>query len=250
MKPKICYRILNLKELHLDTSLFEGNELDFSKEGLRPNIIILMKLKELFNGKDLSLHSQLSRIFSCNEKGFPEFSEAEMNILKSEVVISKIIGIRQINFHMKETEFTQEEINRFNEIIDFAEQNGIEMIYENHVCSEEVIFRVLNTFSRVSFCLDIGHLNVAIHKGKFNMNLKEFLEKIKSRLVHIHAHNNYGEKDEHNSLDKGNFDWKFVLNNLKNGNLKKIIIENRTNKDIIQSRKLLHDFYRNQDERT
>jgi len=248
MKPKICYRMLNLKSIDLDSSLFDGYELDFNKEELRPNIIILIKLRELVKGKDLSLHSQLSRIFSCNEKGFSEFSEAEIYILKSEIIISKILGIKQINFHMKETEFTEEEINKFNEIINFAEQNGIEMIYENHVCSGEVILRVLNTFPRINFCLDIGHLNVAIHKGKFNMNLNEFLEKTKSRLVHVHAHNNYGEKDEHNSLDNGNFDWKFVLGKLNNKNLSKIIIENRTNEDIIQSRNLLNDFYRNQNE--
>jgi sugar phosphate isomerase/epimerase len=197
----------------------------------------------MFEGKDLSLHSQLSRIFSCNEKGFSEFSEAELNILKSEIIISKIIGIKQINFHMKETEFTNEEIKNFNKIIKFADKKGIEMIYENHVCSEEVIFRVLETFPKVNFCLDIGHLNVAIHKREFKMNLDKFIGKVKLRLVHIHAHNNFGEKDEHSSLDKGNFDWKRVLNKLKEGNLRKIIIENDTKKQAMKSNKLLEDFY-------
>jgi sugar phosphate isomerase/epimerase len=199
----------------------------------------------MLRGKDLSLHTQLSRIFSCHEKGFPEFSEAEIKILKSEIIISKIIGVKQINFHMKETKFTRGEIEKFNEIIDFANKNGIEMIYENHVCSEEVIFRVLETFPRVNLCLDIGHLNLAIRKNKFKMDIGDFLEKVKPKIVHIHAHNNYGEKDEHNSLDQGNFDWKFVLENLKDGNLRKIIIETRTNEDMIQSRKLLQDFYKN-----
>ena len=77
------------------------------------------------------------------------------------------------------------------------------------------------------------------------MDIGDFLEKVKPKIVHIHAHNNYGEKDEHNSLDQGNFDWKFVLENLKDGNLRKIIIETRTNEDMIQSRKLLQDFYKN-----
>jgi len=71
---------------------------------------------------------------------------------------------------MKETEFTKEEINQFDEIIKYANENGIELIYENHVCSEEIIFRVLKTFPKINFCLDIGHLNIAIKKGKF----KEF----------------------------------------------------------------------------
>ncbi|MCH8945469.1 MAG: TIM barrel protein [Nanoarchaeota archaeon] len=244
MKPKICYSIGNIKEFSFEDYPFDGYEFKANVDGLKPNIIILLKLREIFEGKDLSLHSQLSRIFSCNEKGFPKFSEAELNILKSEIIISKIIGIKQINFHIKETPFTNEEIKKFNEIIEFANEQGIEMIYENHVCSEEVIFRILETFPKVNFCLDIGHLNVAIHKGKFKMNLDEFLEKVKLRLVHIHAHNNYGEKDEHNSLDHGNFSWEKVLEKLKDSNLRKIIIENRTKKDVLKTRKILEDFYK------
>ena len=244
MKPKICYSIVNLKEFSFEDFPFDGYEFKAFGKGFKPNIIILTKIRETFNDKDLSLHSQLGRIFSCNERGFPEFSEAELDILKSEIIISKIIGVKQINFHMKETEFTNEEIKRFNEIISFANKNRIEMIYENHVCSEEVIFKVLKTFPKVNFCLDIGHLNIAIHKGKFKMKLEEFLDKVKPRLVHIHAHNNYGEKDEHNSLDNGNFDWKNVLNLLKNSKLRKIILENKTKEDTLETKKMLEEFYR------
>ena len=243
MKPRICYSIGNLKEFSFKDYLFEGYEFKAGAPGFKPNIITLLKLKEMFKEKDLSLHSQLSRIFSCGERGFPEFSEAELNILRAEIIISKIIGIKQINFHMKETEFTIEEINKFNEIIDFANENGIEMVYENHVCSEKSIIRVLETFPKVNFCLDIGHLNVAIHRRKFKMNLDNFIEKIKSKLFYIHAHNNFGEKDEHNSLNNGNLDWKRILDKLKDSNLRKIILENRTKKEADESKKLLEKYY-------
>lgn len=242
MKPLICCSIENLKEFSFEDYPFDGYEFKGLGKGFSPNIILLTKLKEMFNGKALSLHSQLSRIFSSREKGFPEFSEAEMNILKSEIIISKILGVKQINFHMKETEFSEDEIKKFNEVIDFASKNGIEMIYENHVCSDEVIFRVLKNFPRVKFCLDIGHLNVARHQGKFKIDLNEFIEKVKPNLVHLHAHNNYGEKDEHNSLDKGNFDWKNVLDYLGKNHLKKIIIESKKKEDVLKSKKLLLDY--------
>lgn len=243
MKPLICCNVGDLKEFSFENYPFEGYELKVSEDGLRPNIVILLKMKEMFKDKDLSIHSQLGRIFSCNERGIPEFSEAELDILKSEIIISNIVGIKQLNFHMKETDFTQNEIEKFNEVIDFADKYGIEMIYENHVCSEEVIFRILKNFPRVNFCLDIGHLNIAIHKGKFNMDLDKFIEKVKSRLVHIHAHNNYGDKDDHNSLDNGNFPWKKVLDKLKNQNLRKIIFENPTREQIIESKRLLEKYY-------
>lgn len=242
-KPKICYSIGNLKEFSFEDFDFEGYEFKAEAPGFKPNIIILSKLKEKFKGKDLSLHSQLSRIFSCSDRGFPEFTDAELNILKSEIVISKILGIKQINFHMKETIFTEKEMRDFNGIIDFAYSNGIEMIYENHVCSDEVIFRVLSSFPKVNFCLDLGHLNVAIHKGLFKISIKDFLEKTKNKLVHIHAHNNFGERDEHNSINQGNLDWKFILDNLQNSNLRKIIFENRTKKEVDESKKIINGYY-------
>jgi len=244
MKPLICCSVENLKEFSFEDYPFDGYEFKTFGKGFSPNIILLLKLKEMFKEKELSLHSQLSRIFSSREKGFPEFSEAEMNILKSEIIISKIIGVKQINFHMKETEFSEDETKKFNEIINFANKNGIEMIYENHVCSEEVIFRVLKNFPRVKFCLDIGHLNVAMHQGKFKIDLNEFIEKVKLRLVHLHVHNNYGEKDEHNSLDEGNFDWRNVLDHLGKDHLRKVIIESKMKEDILKSKKLLLDYFK------
>lgn len=244
MKPLLCYSIENLKGFSFEDYPFGGYEFRTNEMGgFKPNILILLKIKEMFNGKNLSLHSQLGRIFSCNDRGYPEFNEAELDLLKAEIIISKIIGIKQINIHMKETEFTPEEIEKFNQIIDFAYKNGIEIIYENHVCSEEIILRVLETFPSINFCLDIGHLNVAIHNGKFKMDLEEFIERIKLRLVNIHAHNNFGEKDEHNSLIIGNFLWKDLLDNLKDSNLRKIIIECRSKEDSIQSKKILEEYY-------
>ena len=244
MKPKICYSIGNLKEFSFEDYLFEGYEFKTDTDGFKPNILVLLKIKEMFKGKDLSLHSQLSRIFSCNERGHPEFNEAELNILRAEIIISKILGVKQINFHMKETDFTNEEIKKFNEIIEFANKYEIELVYENHVCSEKTILKVLETFPKINFCLDIGHLNVAIHRGKFKMELKEFIENTKSKIVHIHAHNNNGDRDSHNSLENGNFPWKKVLDKLKNQNLRKIILENRTKEDVDKSKKLLEEYYK------
>ncbi|MBI2449201.1 sugar phosphate isomerase/epimerase [Candidatus Pacearchaeota archaeon] len=215
MKPLICYSIGNLKEFSFEEYPFEGYELKTSSEGFKPNILILLKLKEMFKGKDLSLHSQLSRIFSCNEKGYPEFNEAELKILRAEIIMSNIIGIKQIIFHMKEGFLTKEEKEKFREIINFAKDKGI-----------------------------VGHLNTAIQSGKFGMELMEFIDRIKPRIVHIHAHNNYGDRDSHNPVGKGNFPWKDILDKLKDQNLKKIIIENRTKEEVVQSKKLLEKYYK------
>lgn len=245
MKPLICYSIGNLKEFSFEEYPFEGYELKTSSEGFKPNILILLKLKEMFKGKDLSLHSQLSRIFSCNEKGYPEFNEAELKILRAEIIMSNIIGIKQIIFHMKEGFLTKEEKEKFREIINFAKDKGIEMVYEsNSFCEAKNVLKFLEDFCEVNYCLDFGHLNTAIQSGKFGMELMEFIDRIKPRIVHIHAHNNYGDRDSHNPVGKGNFPWKDILDKLKDQNLKKIIIENRTKEEVVQSKKLLEKYYK------
>lgn len=245
MKPKICLIIRGLKEFSFEEYPFEGYELTTKDKSIEPNILKILKLKERFEGKDVSLHTQLSRIFSCNERGYPEFNEAELDILKAEIIISQIIGIKQINFHMKEGFLTNKEKKKFKEIISFAKEKGVEMIYEsNSFCNVENTLKFLKDFPEVNYCLDFGHINTAIQSDKFGMDLVEFIEKIKNRIVHIHAHNNYGEKDSHNSLDKGNFPWKEILDRLKNQNLKKIIIECKTKEDIFKSKRLLEGYYK------
>lgn len=245
MKPKICYSIGNLKEFSFEDYSFEGYEFKAGKIGFKPNILILLKLKEKFKGKDLSLHSQLGRIFSCNKKGFHEFNKAELNILNAEIIMADILGVKQINFHMKEGFLTEEEKEKFQKIINFAKEKGIEMVYEsNSFCKAENAIKFLEDFPEVNYCLDFGHINTAIHSEKFGMDLMDFINKIKNRIVHIHAHNNYGDKDAHNSLEQGNFNWREILAKLKNQKLRKIIIENKTKEDTDRSKKLLEKYYR------
>jgi hypothetical protein len=62
MKPLICCSIENLKEFSFEDYPFDGYEFKSFGKGFSPNIILLIKLKEMFKGKALSLHSQLSRI--------------------------------------------------------------------------------------------------------------------------------------------------------------------------------------------
>lgn len=247
-KPKICLCIQDLKEFSLDNYPFEGYEIKARSEGFAFNILKILELKEKFKKFDLSMHSQLSRIFSCNKRGCPEFNEAELNLLKAEIIASKIIGIKQIIFHIKEGFLTKEEKKKFRRIIDFSREKGVEMIYEsNSFCEAKNVLKFLEDFPEVNFCLDFGHINTAIKSGKLDMNLMEFIEKIKSRIVHIHANNNDGTEDSHKCLSEGNFPWRDVLNKLKNQNLRKIIIEckpkDKAKDDILESKKLLEEYY-------
>lgn len=239
MKPKIGYSILSLRKFSKETIPFDTYELRSSL--IKPNIKKVLNLKKDFGGMDLSLHSKLNRIFSCKAYGYNEFSNHELEILKYEIMISKIIGIKRINFHMTNLKLEKEEIERFNKIIEFAKDNGVELIYENHVCSANAILYIKKIFPGLKMCLDLGHLNIAIKQNIFEMKLEEFIEKINDRIIHVHAHNNDGERDTHSKITKGTLDWENILKKLTH--LEKVIIEVKDLEDALQTKKILEKFY-------
>jgi len=250
MKPKICLSIDSLSGFSFDKYNFEGYEIRGRSSEFSFNIVKFLDLKERFKDYDLSLHSQLSRIFSCNDKNVPEFAEAELNILKAEIIACGIIGIKQLIFHSKQEPLNEEEKKEFREIFDFAKEKGVEMIFEsNGHPKARVALQFLEDFPDINYCLDFGHINLALENDQFGMELMEFIDKIKDRIVHIHAHNNDGARDQHFGIDKGTFPWKKVLDKLKDSSkLRKIVIESRPKGEdgsnyILETQKILQDYY-------
>jgi len=201
-----------------------------------------MKAKEFLKGKDLSMHSQTSRIFSCSNYGLKEFNIAELNVLKAEIILCKILGAKELIFHLKQEKLTKKEKEIFKEVLKFAKKNKIELIYEsNGYFIGETCLDILKEFPKLGYNLDLGHLNTAIENKTLGLSLDKFISLIKNRVVYIHAHNNRG-KDTHESLDKGTLDWQYVLNMLNLSKIKKIILEVRIPKDIAKTKKLLENY--------
>lgn len=105
----------------------------------------------------------------------------------------------------------------------YVRDHGMEAAVEN--VSGPFIVRKIEGFKRffhelhedVGLTLDIGHANI---EGQLDGFLTEFSD----RLVHIHAHDNYGKKDQHLGIGCGNVDWKRVASLLKRIRYHKIVI--------------------------
>ena len=124
----------------------------------------------------------------------------------------------------------------------FAKKNNVKILYENGENFDGKVFLYnLEKLKLLDVALDLGHLNTAIKNEKLNIELEKFLKKIEERVVYVHAHNNFG-KDEHFEINKGNLDWKFVLDNLDLKKIKKIIIEVNDYKYLSDSKKILSDY--------
>jgi len=248
MTPKIGLKTKNIFYEGGDRINFDVLEITTKDPNFTFNIKKVLKIKEFLKGKDLSMHTQTSRIFSCNNYKIPFFNKAELNILKAEIIVSKILGIKEFIFHLKQEKLTKQEKEKLKRILNFAKKNKVEMIYEsNKNFYSETCFEVLKCFPKLRYVLDLGHLNTAIGNKTLGMDLEKFLDKIKSRVVYVHAHNNNGVYDEHNSLEKGTLDWKFVLGKLDLSQIRKIIIEVKTTEDILNTRKLLEDYLVNKE---
>ena len=198
------------------------------------------KLKPYLEGFDLSLHSGTIKVFTEN----PQFTITELNMLKSEVLICEMIGAKELIFHLKHDKLTEDEISRLREVIDFAKEHNIEMIYEsNGIIVADVVYDFLERFPDVNYNLDLGHMNNGYGRGMLGCEIDEFINKIKDRVVYIHAHNNSGKKDEYKALRDGTLDWKHVLSLLNLSIVKKIMIEIADFDDIIKTKTDLKEYF-------
>jgi len=247
MIPKIgikSYDLLSDKEDKLKE--FNVLEITTRDKAIAFHSAVLKDLRKNLKNRDLSVHSQTGRVFMEREEGVEEFKKAEIWILKAEIILARLINAKELIFHLKEKPLNNEEKEKLKEIIRFANEKGVEMLYEsNPFFKGETALRVLEDFPELKYNFDLGHLNTSIESGNLRMPLKVFLNKIKDRTVYIHAHNNYGLKDEHLSLNKGTLDWKYVLDKFDLSKIKKIIIEAYLFEDIIETKNVLENYLKN-----
>lgn len=244
MKPKIgiTTSIFNQKKWYKEIQDSKYRVLEIGKRSatvyLDPDWI--NKIKPFLKDLDLSLHSGTVKVFTEN----PQFTITELNMLKSEILICEMIGAKELIFHLKHEKLTEKEESQLKEIIDFSKNHNVEMIYEsNGIIVADVALDFLRRFPDVNYNLDLGHLNNGYGRGMLGCELDEFINKVKDRVVYIHAHNNSGKKDEHIALRDGTLDWKHILDLLDLFIVKKIIMEVRTIDDINKTKEDLDGYF-------
>jgi sugar phosphate isomerase/epimerase len=108
-------------------------------------------------------------------------------------------------------------------LLKFAGNYGVEVAIENVISM--FLMKNVEDFKKfyddinenIGLVLDTGHANIS---GQ----LEEFLTVFSDRIVHVHAHDNLGEVDQHLGIGYGNIDWKNVAKLLQKANYNKIIV--------------------------
>ncbi len=196
-------------------------------------------LPDFFKGHKVtvSIHS-VAKNFFCSDK---IVSQAEYWILKEDIRILSLLKGSTVIFHIeKDQALTPQEKKKLQELVNFANKNKIKLCLENDsdAYAGKYFAKLLSEIKGLNFCLDIGHLNIALRKGYIS-DLENFLRSVKDRVTRMHIHYNNGDGDQHKDLNKKG--QKFLLEILKVLKKKDItlIIETRNIKQALKVKKFL-----------
>ena len=108
-------------------------------------------------------------------------------------------------------------------MVKFAEDHGVKVSIENVV--DPFVIKDVEDFKRffgevdldLGLALDVGHAHLI---GQIDSFLKAFPDKI----VHVHAHDNHGKRDQHLGIGYGSIDWERFAGLLKKTSCDKVVI--------------------------
>ncbi len=84
-------------------------------------------------------------------------------------------------------------------------------------CRDFELFVAERSMSGSELAFDIGHANTYNQVG-------EFLKQFGDRISHIHLHDNYGERDEHNTIGQGVVHWSVLKDFLAKKGFRGLIV--------------------------
>ena len=122
--------------------------------------------------------------------------------------VAKDLGAKRIVYHHSYTPKTYSYIEWANNSIRFWKEftknklDDIQIHIENTLEDDfELIKQLVEEINHPNFsvCLDIGHIN-----AYSPYTIEEWIDALGKNIKHMHIHNNYGNKDSHNGLEKGN----------------------------------------------
>ena len=134
------------------------------------------------------------------------------------------IGIHKVNIHpfynaphLSDQEVLIENIKVIKIMSNYCQSLGIELMLENFIRpfnSVETFLSIVNEVPNLKVHLDIGHCNL---EGDAEIIISHFFEKLGSKIIHLHMHDNDGEEDEHLPLGCccGNINWPKMIKFIK-----------------------------------
>lgn len=146
----------------------------------------------------------------------PKVLDVTRERYKQAITLADKYGIKRIVLHSGFTDhmyyndwFESRSVSFWKDFLS-AFPGDYEIMWENVFEHDpEQLLRIVRLIDneRFKLCLDIGHANVVTAEK----DVFQWLETYAPYLGHLHIHNNYGDKDQHNGLTDGTIDMQAFL---------------------------------------
>jgi sugar phosphate isomerase/epimerase len=150
---------------------------------------------------------------------------AWINEAKREIRIARKIGIDLINFHAnlngmfygeKRKIVLDNLVKSLREIVSYAEKSNVHVMLENTPLSNGIhnideFKYIVDNVATLFVHLDIPH---AFTSGGMK-SVVDYINTFRDKIIHIHWHDNHGQKDEHLPLGEGIIDHHKAIKALK-----------------------------------
>ncbi len=200
----------------------------------------LLELKKQ-RGLNYSFHSMAQDTFGPDKI----IADGELAFLKGEIHLAALIGCNHLVFHIaKKTELSAEELDILNDLAENAKKENVKLCLENNsssgAFSGDYLMQISDKVSNLNFCIDIGHLKIALNKGLI-ADMNKFLSVLNDKIAQLHISFNDGKKDLHAAPAAGDKEYfEDVISTV--GKDKLLIIENKDFEQAMENYKFLQEY--------
>ncbi len=205
-------------EISIEPEVLFSNEITVQKNRIKK----ILKKGNMFATVHAPWNSELGNTYE-------EIREGWFDICKDIIDSTKLIGIKKFNVHLYsqqdlrkqkiKKEVIKNNIQILKRLVNYGKKRNVEIVLEimpgkNQIHEFSDIKKILDSVKGIGLNFDSGHCFI---NGRMSY-IKKFLSTFKSRITHVHLHDNHGLNDEHFPLRKGLVNFKYIANFLKQMN--------------------------------
>ncbi|WP_330616412.1 TIM barrel protein [Terrisporobacter sp.] len=177
------------------------------------------ELSDLYGAVDLIIHGPYADL--CPGARDHEIKRVTALRMNQAYEVAQNLKAKKILYHNGYTPRTYTYIEWKRNVYEYwmeftKDKDDISIVVENVLDEDyELIEDLMSKVNKDNFsiCIDIGHIN-----AYSKIDVFEWIKNLSYKINHIHLHNNYGDKDSHMAIYKGNMNIIKILNTLKNIN--------------------------------
>jgi len=151
--------------------------------------------------------------------------DASLDELKIAADFFALIGAHKMNIHtfyegalLTDQEKIEANIALLKELVKHCQGLDIELMLENDfvgfIDTPEKFKLILNEIPDLKIHLDVAHANI---NQSLPETLTEFFNIFRTKIIHLHLHDNNGSADEHLPIGCGEINWLDTLHIIKTG---------------------------------